>query len=181
MEKIREKNNKERNEIAKKNYVENAKKIHGNKYNYSKTFYTTNKQKVEVICPVHGSFFQRACDHLLGAGCPLCRKSKGEELIINFLEKNNVEYEREKTFNELVFIKKLRLDFYLASQKVAIEFNGIQHYKQVDGFKSFEAQKKKDEIKKKFCRENNIKLITITFFAKTEEDIKNIFIKHKII
>jgi len=185
LEKIKEKRslkiNEERNKKAKRNFKKNAKKIHGNKYDYSKTVYIKNRENVEIICPVHGSFFQRPDKHLEGHGCPICKSSRGEKLILNVLKKNNIEFEQQKSFDELVFVRKLRLDFYLSSKKIAIEYNGLQHYQQAYIFDDVEYQKKRDEAKKKFCEKNNIKLIIITFYARKEEDIKNIFIKHKII
>lgn len=38
-------------------FVAEAKAIHGDKYDYSKTKYINSRDKVEIICPIHGSFF----------------------------------------------------------------------------------------------------------------------------
>lgn len=73
-------------------FIEEAKKIHGNKYDYSKVQYKNNKEKVEIICPVHGSFWQTVKHHLNGCGCPMCNSSKGENIIKNYLDKNNINY-----------------------------------------------------------------------------------------
>ena len=53
-------------------YIKKSVKIHGNKYDYSKFIYTGNKDKACIICPEHGEFWQVACDHIRGAGCPAC-------------------------------------------------------------------------------------------------------------
>ena len=37
-------------------FVEEAKIIHGDKYNYSKVNYTSNKDKIVIICKIHGEF-----------------------------------------------------------------------------------------------------------------------------
>lgn len=57
-------------------FIEQAKQIHGNKYNYEKTEYINDNTKISIICPIHGEFFQRASAHLSGQGCPLCGKIK---------------------------------------------------------------------------------------------------------
>ena len=53
-------------------WIERARKVHGDKYDYSKVKYTKNNEKVCIICPTHGEFYQRASSHLLGIGCPMC-------------------------------------------------------------------------------------------------------------
>ena len=56
-------------------FIIDAKKIHGNKYDYSKVDYSGNKKNVTIICPIHGEFWQKAENHLHGANCPYCAKS----------------------------------------------------------------------------------------------------------
>lgn len=46
--------------------------VHGNKYDYSKVDYKTNKEKVCIICPIHGEFWQNPKSHLHGHGCRKC-------------------------------------------------------------------------------------------------------------
>ena len=54
--------------ITKEYFVQQAVKIHGNRYDYSKVNYVKASEKVEIICPIHGSFYQRPNDHLSGYG-----------------------------------------------------------------------------------------------------------------
>ena len=53
-------------------FINEAKQIHGNKYDYSKVKYIHSKEKVEIVCKKHGSFWQTPSNHLRGLGCPLC-------------------------------------------------------------------------------------------------------------
>lgn len=46
--------------------------VHGDKYDYSKVKYSKAKDKVCIICPIHGEFWQSPNKHLSGNGCPLC-------------------------------------------------------------------------------------------------------------
>lgn len=57
-----------------KDFIEKSKKVHGNKYDYSKVEYVNSKTKVCIICPEHGVFWQRPTDHLSGRGCIKCPK-----------------------------------------------------------------------------------------------------------
>jgi hypothetical protein len=55
-------------------FINLAKQAHGDKYDYSKVNYITSHEKVEIICPEHGSFWQNAVAHIEGfkSGCPGC-------------------------------------------------------------------------------------------------------------
>ena len=41
---------------TKEQFVADARKVHGNKYDYSKVEYKGCHVEVEIICPKHGSF-----------------------------------------------------------------------------------------------------------------------------
>ena len=65
-------------------FIAEANKIHNSKYNYTKVSFTNNKNKVEIICPQHGTFIQTVNHHLRGRGCPTCgRKITKERLQQN--------------------------------------------------------------------------------------------------
>ena len=53
-------------------FISKADKVHQGKYDYSRVNYTGYNNKVEILCPVHGSFLQRANNHLAGVGCREC-------------------------------------------------------------------------------------------------------------
>ena len=54
-------------------FVEKAKAVHGDKYDYSLVDYKNSYTKVKIICPVHGIFEQQPNNHLSGKGCPKCK------------------------------------------------------------------------------------------------------------
>lgn len=60
---------------ANLDFVAESKRLHGDKYDYSRTVYKGKASKVEIICPVHGVFEQVASDHLRGHGCNACSKA----------------------------------------------------------------------------------------------------------
>ena len=69
-------------------FIENATKIHGNKYDYSKVVYINAKTKVCIICHEHGEFWQSPNKHLTGCGCPSCvGKNKNEKYFLDETKK----------------------------------------------------------------------------------------------
>lgn len=62
-------------------FIEDAQKVHGNKYDYSKVNYVNSNTKVTITCPIHGDFEQLPLNHLKGQGCPKCSKLSQEEWI----------------------------------------------------------------------------------------------------
>ena len=63
--------------VSKNNiFIEKAKQIHNDKYNYSKVNYVNSRTKVCIICPEHGEFWQTPHNHLKGYGCTKCGKEK---------------------------------------------------------------------------------------------------------
>lgn len=53
-------------------FIEKCSVIHENKYDYSQSIYTGSKNKIKIICPIHGEFEQTANEHLRGRGCKKC-------------------------------------------------------------------------------------------------------------
>ena len=58
--------------ISIEKFIENANKIHNNKYNYNKSVYIKANIKINIICLVHGEFEQTPANHLAGKGCNKC-------------------------------------------------------------------------------------------------------------
>ena len=59
-------------------WIERAKRIHHNRYDYSKVTYVNNHTPISIICPIHGEFMQTPANHIKGQGCPICGMSKGK-------------------------------------------------------------------------------------------------------
>ena len=152
--------------IGSKRFIEMARDIHGNKYDYTKVNYTKSNEKVCIICPKHGEFWQAPSKHLLGQGCPICKEYKMEENVKSFLDNNKIsyiyQYHTEWLKNDSG--NQLSLDFYLPEYNVSIECQGEQHFKPVDYFGGeirFLHQKSNDEMKKKICENHNINILYV--------------------
>jgi len=53
-------------------FIFRSRKIHEDKYDYSKVDYVKVKDNVVIICPEHGEFEQKPRNHLRGKGCSKC-------------------------------------------------------------------------------------------------------------
>jgi len=57
-----------------KKFINESKKIHGDRYDYSKVVYVRNNDKVIIVCPKHGEFYKTPVHHLnRNQGCPKCK------------------------------------------------------------------------------------------------------------
>ena len=81
-------------------FIEEAKKIHGDLYEYHKVEYVNSKTKVCIVCKIHGDFWQNPSNHLKGKGCPYCSG--------NAKKWNKVTCEQEARKYEYVFDFKVR-------------------------------------------------------------------------
>lgn len=61
-------------------FIEKARKIHGDKYDYSLVDYKNARTKVKLICPIHGEFNTHPDSHINRShGCHSCGKLSSEE------------------------------------------------------------------------------------------------------
>lgn len=171
--------------LTTKTFIERAKLVHGNKYDYSKVNYINNYTKIKIICKVHGEYEQLPRSHYNSCqGCPKCNTSKGEKVIIKALDSLGILFEKEKKFKDCMDKQLLRFDFFLPEQNILIEYDGKQHFEprkfssNVSDKKAeevFNNIKRRDQIKNKYAKDNGIKLIRIPYydFDRIEEILKD--------
>jgi len=163
---------------TKNEFVEQSNKIHNNKYDYSLAIYKNAHTKIKIICPVHGIFEQRPCNHTKGVGCPSCRESHGEKEIKKILDKKNISFIYNKRYKECRYKNPLPFDFYLPDYNICIEYDGEQHFRSWNrwgGDEALRTQKIRDKIKTDFCAQNNITLIRISYNENILEKLNSIF------
>ena len=133
-------------------FIEKAKLMHLNKYDYSKVKYINNRTKVCIICPEHGEFWQTPDAHLSNKGCPKCGRvmSNPEDEIVNVLDKF-CSQQRNHTI-----LKGKELDIFIPSLKIGIEYNGLRWHSEEFGK---DHRYHLDKLNK--CNEQGIKLIQI--------------------
>ena len=144
-------------------------------------FYNGNTTLLKLKCNKCGYIWETtAYDKLVGNrqqsanGCPSCarRKSQSEEkcftIIKKKIDKNKIERQHFLEYEDN-FGKKRRMfiDFYISDLNMIIEYNGKQHYEFseyfFDSIEEFKIQQERDQYLVKYCSENNIKLLVITY------------------
>jgi len=82
-------------------FIAKANIIHNNKYNYSKAIYLSNKNNIEIICNIHGSFLQNTKHHLNGSGCKKCA---GLFLDLEcFINKANLVHNHKYEYTNVIY------------------------------------------------------------------------------
>lgn len=94
--------------IKKERFIQKAKTIHNDKYDYSKTDYKHSKIKVIIICSKHGKFNQNPNNHLNGQGCPKCRYEENRKKFTlstqEFIERSNIIHDFKYSYNKVNYI-----------------------------------------------------------------------------
>lgn len=106
--------------------------------------------------------------------------SFGEQLVKTILDYNNIEYKREYSFkNELGTIQRMDFLAVVDNKKYCIEYMGEQHYvEKGNKWGSLEKRQFLDSIKKKYCYENGIYYIDISYKNSDLESVFNVINKH---
>lgn len=161
---------------TKDELIYDFRRVHGDKYDYSKVVFKNMKTKVCIICPEHGEFWQTPCAHMQGQGCPQCKMSHLENKICRLLKDNNIIYEYESNINGI--LKRKTVDFYLPKINIAIECQGGQHF--YGGFNRNDKEKanqihynvlRRDIQKKEVLDKNNIRVMYFTDITDLPTDI----------
>ena len=156
-------------------FIEKARKVHGDKYDYSKVEYENASKKVKIICKKHGEFLQTPSEHLNGCGCKYCKESHLESDIRAALVKNKINFLYD--VRDITWLKPLTFDFYLPDYSIAIECQGEQHFFPIEHFggeENFKNTKKRDELKRKLCKENNVKLLEYSNYKYNNTILTNV-------
>ena len=157
------------------------------------TKYKNGHDKLKWICKEGHTWEARANAIKRGVWCPQCHVYYYEELCrTTFEQLFNAKFPKSKP-PWLINSRgnKMELDGFNKNLQLAFEYNGEQHYKTLKFHKGkidLERRKKDDSLKRKLCKENKIKLITITYKDNIKElpnllekKLKNLFeINYKI-
>jgi len=149
-------------------FLIDAIKIHGDKYDYSLVEYKGTDNKVKIVCKEHGIFNQKCSKHLQNQGCPTCVESKLEKEIRLLLISNNIEYKQQygNKYDDF-YLQGQRLDFYLPDYNLGIECQGEQHFSPVDfgnkgeeyTLNAFKNNISRDLKKYLKCKKNGVEIV----------------------
>ena len=106
---------KEKKSLTQEEAINNMIKTHGYKYDYSLVQYTKSKDKIKIICPIHGVFEQTYNHHTYrGDGCPYCSNKKVHAL-------NCIGYTRPDLLRYFVDIKDSEKYTEFSSNKIKVK------------------------------------------------------------
>ncbi len=144
--------------LTKEMFIEKAKSVHGDNYNYDQVNYVNNHTKVIIYCKkCEDTFSQVPSSHLLGSGCPY-HANKTELKLHYYLIEKKYEVKREHKFEDF---KKSKFDFYLPDYNLVIELDGDQHFRQVRNWSKPKVTQTKDKLKMDYCLKNGISMIRL--------------------
>ena len=85
-------------------FIQRAKLVHQNKYDYSLTNYINVRTKVKIICKEHGVFEQMPNSHLKGIGCSKCRDKKQSSTAEEFIRKAKLIHQNKYDYSLVEYI-----------------------------------------------------------------------------
>lgn len=141
--------------------------------------YINYKTPVDVYCIKHSFSYQLTPPALFSrkSCCPKSKINYKEEQMCQILESWDFEIKRQKTFDECKDERLLPFDAYIIGTNVLLEYQGEQHYRPVtystqsyeDAVEKLKYTQKHDQIKRDFCKQNNMILIEVPYW---EEDMQ---------
>lgn len=95
--------------ISTADFIKNARKVHGDRYDYLKSHFVKSHVKTNVTCEIHGDFQISPHQHQNGTGCPACSKlnrgkKKAENAGEKFLEKARLVHGNTIDFTKTKYI-----------------------------------------------------------------------------
>lgn len=93
-----------------------------------------------------------------------CKESSGESIVRSYLDDHQIGYIPQKRFKDCRDIKPLPFDFFLPAYNICIEFDGKQHFEDLEGFTDLDTVQRHDGIKTQYCIDHGIKLIRIPYY-----------------
>jgi very-short-patch-repair endonuclease len=167
--------------ISKEEFEKRIEEEWMGRFKFNPDDYRGWSEEMKFYCEDHNEYFYKSPNELImrKVACPVCSMSKGEYEVWRYLKKNNIKYISEFSppdlFNEVGGIHMF--DFYLPELDVIIEYDGEQHFHPLNWFggeEAFKTQKLRDNQKDEYCKNNNIKLIRISYLDDVEESLSSI-------
>lgn len=147
--------------------------------------YSTNMTKIKMKHNVCETEYEvTPLSFLQGNRCPYCYMSNEEKTTYKILKKLGLTFERQYSFEDLRYKKKLKFDFAVFNNKMLyclIECDGSQHFEPMfNDTEEFDKTVIRDNLKNQYCIAHNIKLIRIPYYIKDKETYLKHFLKEVI-
>jgi hypothetical protein len=166
--------------LTTEEFIDNAIALHGDRYDYSQVDYISAHKKVRIFCTLCGNYFEQSpSNHLNNYGCYICKASKGECIIRQYLVDNNIAFEEQKRFKDCRYKNVLPFDFYLPEYNMLIEYQGRQHYEFSPFFHgtqaNFDLCIERDKIKRDWAITNGFTFVEIPYTDDLEQRLNQLF------
>lgn len=144
-------------------FIKRSNKKHNNLYDYSKVEYKNTDEKVKIICNKHGIFIQTPHNHLNGVKCPTCKNKTESKLFekLKIIYPSLIHQFAKKWCKNKNTNRCLPYDFVIIKNKLIIELDGLQHFKQISNWQSPEEAYKNDLYKMKCAYNNGYSIIRL--------------------
>jgi hypothetical protein len=156
--------------LTTEEYINKAKKIHGEKCDYSNTVYINSRTLINICCPIHGEFSQMPKQHLNGDGCPKCsNEHRGKKRRLSqedYINRCNYIHNNKYDYSKTVYNGKRSKDVIICPIHGEFEQYAGNHIKGQGCPKCGKEKAKKHDGNYQNARKNNIKF---------QEDIYQIF------
>lgn len=151
--------------------------------------YNGYHNNIKCKCLVCGREWESPVCHIIygDSSCPTCSqiRSKGEAKMVSILKSFGYNPLEQHIFYDCRYKYPLRFDAYIEEINVAFEYQGEYHYYPIDyagkgkewASSNTEVTQKRDNIKREYCKENNIPLIEVPYW---EQDNMEYFLLHEI-
>lgn len=148
--------------ISPTEFLERARFIHSSKYEYDLSDFKTVNDKIRITHECGHSYLGRVSNHLSGQGCSRCRSSIGEKKIQTWLEANNISFVAQYKLDGF----RYRYDFYIPALNMLIEYDGEQHFREVEYFggkKAYIQRQRNDKIKTSLAKKHGYLLVRVPY------------------
>ena len=135
---------------------------------FDNIIYNGYGRDITAICSKHGAITKKAAFFYMGNGCATCAGERSESIKLVAIDKVIGLCEKEKTFDDLRYIKKLRYDRYVTYLNMLLEYDGEQHFKRNTSWRSskneFIESNNRDQIKTEYAIKNGYNFIRIAYY-----------------
>lgn len=166
-------------------YKEEVFELVKNEFEVLSDYYFNWKTQITFKHTECGTVFSREANSFLQGRttCPSCKGYKGELFLEDILNELGIKFTREKSFEDLVYKRKLRFDFHIIrdDKNILIEYQGAQHSEPVSYFggeTEFKKRLIRDTMKRDYCLKYNYILVEVPHTADTKEKVREIILPY---
>jgi len=108
-------------------FIEKARAVHGDRYDYSAVEYTHSQVKVDIGCSIHGVFEQLPAAHLNGTGCPACGLTANRYDQEDFIRVASTNHKGKFDYSRVEYVDRMTKVTIVCPEHGAFEQNPGVH------------------------------------------------------